>query len=152
MTLWKVTFCKLNGLENPSEESYKHILNLECTASRSALDPIANKNNIKIPDGENEGEKIIYFFPQEGKWNEIWTNIFYLIYKAYINATRLRKAIPNHEAFDKYVKNETIKIAKANPSNNDLIENMIPLWTGREISASDIVKLLEEYEGNDGKS
>ena len=44
-----------------------------------------------------------------------------------------------------------MKIAKANPSNNDLIENMIPLWTGREISPSDIVELLEEYEGNDGK-
>ena len=44
-----------------------------------------------------------------------------------------------------------IKIARANPSNNDLVENMIPLWTGREISPNDTVKLLEEYEGNDGK-
>ena len=65
-----------------------------------ALDPIANKNNIKILEAENEGAKIISFFPQERKLNEIRTNIFYLIYKAYINATRLRKAIPNHEAFD----------------------------------------------------
>ena len=40
-----------------------------------------------------------------------------------------------------------MKIAKANPSNNNLIKNM----TEREISLSDIVKLLEEYEGNDGK-
>ena len=44
-----------------------------------------------------------------------------------------------------------MKIAKANPSNNNLIENMIPLWTGREISPSDTVDLLGEYEGNDGK-
>ena len=110
------TFCKLNGVENPTEESYKHIF-VECTSSRSALDPIANKNNIKIPDAENEGEKIIYFFPQEGKWNEVRTYIFYLIYKANINTTKLRKAIPNQEAFERYVKHETMKIAKANPSN-----------------------------------
>ena len=28
---------------------------------------------------------------------------------------------------------------------------MIPIWTGREISPSDIVELLGENEGNDGK-
>ena len=44
-----------------------------------------------------------------------------------------------------------MKIAKSNPSNNDLIKNIIPLWTGREISTSDTVELLEEYEGNNGK-
>ena len=77
--------------------------------------------------------------------------LFYLIYKAYINATRLKKAIPNPEAFERHVKYETMKMAESNPSNNDLIENMIPLRTGREKSIDDTVELLEEYEGNNGK-
>ena len=45
------TVCKINGVESPAEESYKHIF-LECNPSRSALDPIANKYNIPISDAE----------------------------------------------------------------------------------------------------
>jgi hypothetical protein len=50
------TFCNLYNIENPEEESYKHIF-LECNYSRSALETVANKNRIEIPDTEEEGEK-----------------------------------------------------------------------------------------------
>ena len=52
------TFCKLNGIENPCEESYKHIF-VECAASRAALDPIATKNNIKT--------RLIYYYVTANK-------------------------------------------------------------------------------------
>ena len=54
------TFCTLKGIENPEEESYKHIF-VECASSNEALSPIATKYNIALPDLTEEGEKIIYF-------------------------------------------------------------------------------------------
>ena len=64
------TFCTINGIENPEEENYKHIF-LECASSRSAINPIAAKYNITMPDSEEEGEKIIYFWPTDDRWGEI---------------------------------------------------------------------------------
>jgi hypothetical protein len=44
---------------------------LECASSIAALNPIANRFNIPLPDMEEEGEKVLYFFMQDGKWNEL---------------------------------------------------------------------------------
>ena len=55
------TFCNLNNIENPEEESYKHIF-LECNYSRRALETVANKYRIEMPDTEEEVEQIIYFY------------------------------------------------------------------------------------------
>ena len=87
------TFCKINNIAEPSEESYKHLF-LECASSMTALKPTANKFNIPLPDMEEEGEKVLYFFIQNVKWSELRTNIFYTIYKYYINNCRLRKILP----------------------------------------------------------
>ena len=76
------TFCKLKNIANPSEESYKHIF-LECASSIAALNPVAIKFNITLPDMDEEGEKVIYFFIQDGKWNELEQTYFTL----YINTT-----------------------------------------------------------------
>ena len=64
---------------------------MECASSRSAINPIAAKYNITMPDSEEEGEKIIYFWPTDDIWGEIRLNNFFLIYRAYINACTLRK-------------------------------------------------------------
>ena len=85
------------------------------------------------------------------RWSEIRINIFFLIYKAYINACRLRKELPNQDSLDRYVKNETRKIAAANPCNTDLVENMLPFWTGNEITRDETIEILQEHEGNEGK-
>ena len=144
------TFCTLKEIENPEEENYKHIF-LECASSQEALTPIAAKYNITLPDPVEEGERIIYFWPSQDRWGEIRLNTFFLIYKAYINACRLRKVLPNPNSLDSYVKNETKKIAATNPSNKDLVETMLPFWTGNEISREDTIEILQEYEGNEGK-
>ena len=31
------------------------------------------------------------------------------------------------------------------------MENMLPFWTGNEISREDTIEILQEYEGNEGK-
>ena len=115
---------------------------MECNSSRRALVPIAAKYNIEIQDPDEEGEKLIYFCPMEERWSEIRVNTFFLIYKSYINACRLRKELPNQESLDRYVKNETIKIATPNPSNTYLVENMLPFWTGHEITREETLEIL----------
>ena len=144
------TFCTLRGIENPEEENYKHIF-LECASSQSVISAVAAKYNITMPDTEEEGEKIIYFWPSEDKWGEIRLNTFFLIYKAYINACRLKKELPDQVALDRYIKNETRKIAASNPGNVDLVENMLPFWTENEITREETIEILQEYEGNEGK-
>ena len=64
---------------------------MECASSIGALAPVATKYNIALPDPDEEGEKLIYFSMMEERWSEMRTNTLFLIYKAYINACRLRK-------------------------------------------------------------
>ena len=59
--------------------------------------------------------------------------------------------LPSQESLDKYVKNETRKIAATNPSNTDPVENMLPFWTGNEITREESLEILQEHEGNEGK-
>jgi hypothetical protein len=141
------TFCKLNNITNPCEESYKHLF-LECASSIAALNPIASKFNISLPDMEEEGEKVLYFFMQDGKWNEMRTNIFYIIYKYYINNCRLRKILPTSQQLERTVKYETKKIVMANPTKEGLIDNLLPIWTGRELEKDEVIEILEESEGD----
>ena len=68
---------------------------------------------------EEEGEKVLYFNMQEGKWNELRTNIFFIIYKYSLNNCRLRKELPTETKFESTLKNETRKIVMANPTNED---------------------------------
>ena len=125
------TFCKLKNIANPSEESYKHIF-LECASSIGALNPVATKFNITLPDMDEEGEKVIYYFIQDERWNELRTNVFFLIYKYYINNCRLRKILPTPEQLERTVKYETKKILMSNPTNDSVIDKLLPIWSGRE--------------------
>jgi len=144
------TFCKLKNIANPSEESYKHLF-LECAASINALNPVAAKFNINLPDMDEEGEKIIYYFIQDERWKELRTNVFFLIYKYYINNCRLRKILPTPEQLERTVKFETKKIVMANPTNDGLIDKLLPIWSGRELDKEEILEILEESEGNNDK-
>ena len=101
-------FCTLNNINNPSQESYKHLFQ-ESKSSISVLAPIVSKFNIELSDKEEEGDKVLYFNMQDGKWNELRTNIFFLIYKCYINNCKLRKELPNETNFERTLTNETRK-------------------------------------------
>ena len=82
---------------------------------------------VTLPDMEEEGEKVLYFFMQDSKWNELRTNIFYMIYKYYINNCRLRKILPTEYQFERTLKYETKKIVLANPTKEGLIDNLLPI-------------------------
>ena len=49
------------------------------------------------------------------------------------------------------LKNETRKIALTNPSNKELVNNLLPIWQGKELTESEVLEVLQEYEGNEGK-
>ena len=74
------------------------------------------------------------------------TNVFYLIYKHYINIERLKKQTPTAEGLERLLKNETRKIALTNPSNKELIDNLLPIWQGRELTETEVLEVLQEYE------
>ena len=88
---------------------------------------------------------------QDGKWNEMRTNIFYIIYKYYINNCRLRKILPTSQQLERTVKNETKKIVMAHPTKEGLIDNLLPIWTGRELEKDEVIEILEESEGDNDK-
>ena len=77
------TFCTISGEQTIEEEGYKHFF-LNCAHNKHTLEPIAQKYNIPIPNRETKGELILYFWPWQGKWEELRINIFYAIFKYYL--------------------------------------------------------------------
>ena len=49
------------------------------------------------------------------------------------------------------VKFETKKILLANPTVAGLIDNLLPIWMGREMGESETLEILEECEGENNK-
>ena len=39
----------------------------------------------------------------------------------------------------------------ANPTNEGLVDNLLPIWAGRELEKIEIIKILEESEGDNAK-
>ena len=145
------TFCILSNEDNPSEESYRHFF-LECKHSRNFFVPVSTKYNIPIPNTVTKGELIIYFFPWEGFWDEARINIYYAIYKYYLLSCRTRKILPTANHFEITLKFEIKNIALTNPMNSGLTQNLLPLWTGKELTKTETIELLEEVEGKTDKA
>ena len=144
------TFCGLQDINSEEKESYKHFF-LQCPWSRGAMDPIATKYRIPIPNTDTKGELILYFFPWEGYWDELRINVFYSIYKYYLTTCRTRKLMPSSQHFEATLKVECKNIIMTNPTNKDLVKNLLPLWTERELTTKETLELLEEVEGRTDK-
>ena len=145
------TFCILSSEETPSEESYRHFF-LECKHSCNTLVPIATKYNIPIPNTNSKGELILYYFPWENYWDEARINIFYAIFKYYLLSCRTRKILPTPNHFEVTLKFEVKNITLTNPTNTGLTKNLLPLWTGKELTVTETIELLEEVEGKTDKA
>ena len=139
------TFCKISDPLTDTKETYRHFF-LDCAHSRGALDPVAAKYNILLPDTTIYGESILYYHLQPGHWDEIRTNIFLSIYKLYLTNCRTRKILPNSTHFEAVLKYESKNIILTNPTNKDLVKNLLPLWTERELSPIETLELIEEVE------
>jgi hypothetical protein len=96
-----------------------------------------------------KGELVLYFFPWEGYWDEMRINIFYAIYKYYLLRCRTRKQLPTSFHFETTLKFK--KIIMTNPTNSDLTKNLLPLWTGRELTRAETLELPPEVEGKTDK-
>jgi hypothetical protein len=53
--------------------------------------------------------------------------------------------------FESTVKYKTKKIVMANPTNKGLIDNLLPIWMGRELEEKETIEILEECEGDNEK-
>ena len=144
------TFCKISEPHTDTKETYRHFF-LDCTHSRGALDPVAAKYNIQLPDTSIYGESILYYHIQQGHWDEMRTNIFLAIYKLFLTNCRTRKILPNSNHFEAVLKFECKNIILSNPTNKELVKNLLPLWTERELSATETLELIEEVEGHTDK-
>ena len=144
------TFCKISEPLTDTKESYRHFF-IDCIHSREALDPIAAKYNIQLPDTTTHGESILYYHIQQGHWDELRTNIFLAIYKLFLTNCRTRKILPNSNHFEAVLKYECKNIILTNPTNKELVKNLLPLWTEHELSETETLELIEEVEGHTDK-
>ena len=85
------------------------------------------------------------------KAKELRINIFYAIYKFYLISCRARKILPTAPHFENVLKIECKNIIMTTPTNKGLTDNLLPLWTGRELSELETLELLEEVEGKTDK-
>ena len=86
------TFCRISDPNMDTKERYRHFF-LDCMHSRGALDLVATKYNIPLPDTTTFGESILYYHLQPGYWDEMRTNIFLAIYKLFLTSCRTRKIL-----------------------------------------------------------
>jgi hypothetical protein len=144
------TFCVIAQTTPTEPESYKHFF-LECTHSLAALQPIAAKYKIPIPNLITKGELVLYYFPWDSYWDEIRINVFFAIYKYFLISCRARKKLPTPTNFEMTLRYECKYIIMTNPTNKNLTNNLLPLWTGKELTRMETLELLEEVEGRTEK-
>ena len=84
---------------------------------------------------DEEGEKVLYCWKQDCNWTEMRTNIFF---------RRLRKILPTSQQFERTVRYETKKIVLANPTTTGLIDNLLPVWVGREMEEKETLETFEQ--------
>ena len=123
-----------------------------CKHIRNTFVPVSTKYNIPIPNTVTKGELILYFFPWEGFWDEARINIYYAIYKYYLLSCRTRKILPTADHFEITLKFEIKNITLTNPMNSGLTQNLLPLWTGKELTKTEKIELLEEVERKTDKA
>ena len=140
------TFCSLDNAPPRPAESYTHFF-LDCDHSMNILRPVATKFNIPLPNLSTKGELVLYYFPWKGYWDELRINIFFAIFKYYLLMCRTRKMLPNSIHFETDLRTEWKNIVMTNPTN----KNLLPLWTGRELTETETLELLEDVKGKTDK-
>ena len=64
---------------------------------------------------------------------------------------RTSKQLPTSLHFETTLEYECKNISMTNPTNSDLTQNLLPLWTGRELTRTETLELLQEVEGKTDK-
>jgi hypothetical protein len=143
------TFCKISMKTIPiPEESYRHLF-LDCIHSKEVLKKATEMFKIPLPNTTKKGELLLYFFPWKDKWECIRINVFYMLYKYYITTCKYQSRLPTLGGIEKLIRSEIKLMIVTNQNNKDLLYNLIPLWTGKEIYMSELPEALIDREGED---
>jgi hypothetical protein len=109
-----------------------------------ALQPIAANYKIPIPNLITKGELVLYYFPWDSYWDEIRINVFFAIYKYFLISCRARKKLPTPTNFEMTLRYECKYIIMTNLTNKNLTNNLLPLWTGKELTRMETWSYLKK--------
>jgi len=142
----KCTFCSILDPQTVIRESKEHIYT-GCPSSLRVLTRVAERYSITLPNTQENGELILYYYPMPERWDAERVNLFLIIYRFYIFKSRLRITIPTEEGFERDLKTEVKNIILTNPGNKKLRENLLPLWICNELSIDEAIEILNTADG-----
>ena len=134
----KCTTCKLARIINPPRESSTHLY-IECFKAKEILSHIKETFKIKDPV---DTEEIIFFSNHTDGWERLKRNIVFLDFKIYLNRCRRANILPTKESAVLAIQRTLLMVFKTNPSDNNLIDGLLPLITGKGITNDQAEQIL----------
>ena len=111
-------------------------LHLECDKSKTALEEAARDYGIEVPNIRVKGYEVLIYKQKENIWEE--RKFLFLLYKYYIFKCWAGKKEPNTR----------LKKGVKNSKNKNIINNLIPVWSGKELEVEHAEELSAEASNN----
>ena len=146
----RCTFCSLEKRTKRGAyevESLRHFF-LECKTSVNIINHCTIIFKISRPNLKKNGELFLYNFNHKEKNENRKINIFFLILKQYLLNCKYARRLPTNEGSELYIRAQIKLIITCNKNKKDLIYNLIPLWSGREIYEQELPEILQDTLGN----
>ena len=99
---------------------------------------------IEINDMDTKGYEVLIYKKKENVWEETRENLFLLLYRFYIFKCRAGERVPCTNQFKLELRFEISMIIRINAQSKYLIDKLLPLWGGHEITLELAEKLREE--------
>ena len=146
----RCTFCNItkttqNGTY--AKETYKHLF-LECKTTVKIINYCTEVFKVSRPNLKKNGELVLYNFNHKDKLENLKLNIFFLLLKQYILNCKYGKRLPTNSGAENHIRHNIRLIIICNKTNNNLMHNLISLWTGHEIYEAALPDVLQDTMGN----
>ena len=126
----KCTSCTLINVENPQRETKKHLY-IDCPKAVEIIGHIKDVFGLTDPI---QDEEIIFFSNHEDYWERLKRNLIFLDFKIYLNRCRRANILPNKDDAILLIQKTFLMLFKTNPSDEKLIDGLLPIITGRGLS------------------
>ena len=123
----KCTSCTLINVENPQRETKKHLY-IDCPKAVEIIGHIKDVFGLTDPI---QDEEIIFFSNHEDYWERLKRNLIFLDFKIYLNRCRRANILPNKDDAILLIQKTFLMLFKTNPSDEKLIDGLLPIITGR---------------------
>ena len=146
----RCTFCNITHTTKRGaypRESLRHFF-LECKTSVGIINHCTNIFKISRPNLNKNGELFLYNFNHRDRNENLKINIFFLILKQYLLNCKYGVRLPTNHGAESYIRAQIRLIIICNKKNERLVNEMIPLWTGREIYEQELPGILQDTMGN----